>query len=171
MEISPTVEYVVALGDVYAAAGREQDAEEQYELVDVIARLAEANGVDTDLEMALFKADHGRNLGDALAEARAVYARRPGVHTADVLAWTLYQSGEYDEASRMVQEALQLGTKDALILFHAGMIAHANSDYATALDLLQQAVDTNPHFSLLFAEMAQETLAQGRALTEGGTNG
>src|SRR5207244_6069464 len=54
----PVVEYVAALGDVYRAAGRSVEAQHQYDLVGAIDELYRANGIDTDLEMALYQADH-----------------------------------------------------------------------------------------------------------------
>ena len=59
-------------------AGRARRGE-QYALVDVIQRLLAANGVRTDLEIALFDVDHGVRLGRALA-ARAAGATRAPEH-------------------------------------------------------------------------------------------
>ena len=54
----PSPEHVAVLGDLYAASGDREAAAAQYELVRAEARLFRANGVDTDLEIALFEADH-----------------------------------------------------------------------------------------------------------------
>jgi tetratricopeptide (TPR) repeat protein len=166
--LNPLVEYVGVLGDLYAATGRKADTDRQYQLVATITALAEANGVETDLETALFSADHGIELDKTLATARAVYAKRPGVQTADVLAWTLYQAGELREAADMIDEALKLGGRDPLMLFHAGMIAYANGDFATALEFLQDVVERNPSFSILHAELAEQTLTEVRRIASGG---
>ena len=115
-------------------------------------------GVDTDLEMALFDADHGRDLPRAVARARDGFARYPSVKAADVLAWTLYQSGDYATAQEASREALRLGTEDALMLFHAGMIEARLGETTAAVDLLQRALRLNPHFSVRYAELARETL-------------
>jgi len=48
---------VIALGDLYEAAGRADDAERQYALVHAEERLFRANGVNIDLELALFDAE------------------------------------------------------------------------------------------------------------------
>ena len=109
------------------------------------------NGVDTDVEIALVDADHDRNLDEALKQAKAAYDKRVSIRTADVLAWTLYKTGNAAEAQNTAQESLRLGTKDALILFHAGMIESALGNRDAAITYLQQALTINPHFSLLFA--------------------
>ena len=75
--------------------------------------------------MALFNADRGRNLEQALAVAKTEWLSRKSVRVAEVYAWTLYRSGRFEEADRMMQQALRLGTRDPLFLRHAEAIAHA----------------------------------------------
>lgn len=150
----PLSEYAIALGDVYAEMGDQRKAEEQYELVRGIDRLLRANGVNTDLETALFYADHDLDLRASLEKARAAYQARPSIHAADVLAWTMYKTGDYEQARRYSSEALKLGARDPLKLFHAGMIAKALGDDEQAQEYLQRAVDLNPNFSLLYGDDA-----------------
>jgi tetratricopeptide (TPR) repeat protein len=154
----PLPEYAIALGDVYAEMGETVKAKEQYVLVRSMDKLLRANGVDTDLEIALFYADHERELQTSLEKARAAYDARPSIHAADALAWTLYKNENYEEAQKYSSEALKLGTRDPLKLFHAGMIAKALGDKEQARTYLQQAIDLNPHFSLLYADEAADSL-------------
>ena len=154
----PLPEHAIALGDVYAEMGDEQNAEEQYELVRAIDRLFQANGVNTDLETALFFADHELAPETSLERARAAYQARPSIHASDALAWTLYKTGNQREARRYASEALELGTRDPLKLFHAGMIARALGQDEQAREHLQRAVELSPHFSLLYADTAAAAL-------------
>ena len=154
----PIPEYVAALGDVHLAAGREDEAVQQYDLVAAIDKLYKANGVNTDLQMALFFADHDLRLGEALRQARTEYERRGSIQAADVLAWALYKSGQYEEARDYSEEALRLGTQDALMLFHAGMIYDRLGEYEKARDHLERAIQINPGFSVLYAGTAADTL-------------
>ncbi len=147
----PVPEYAILLGDVYAKQGDGQKAAEQYALVRTIDTLFRANGVNTDLELALFFADHDLDLPASLAKARAAYGARPSIHAADALAWTLYKTGSYEEARQYAAAALKLGTRDALKLFHAGMIEQALGDDAAARRYFEEALHINPHFSLLHA--------------------
>ena len=57
-----------------------------------------------------------------------------------------------------IPEALRLGTQDAMLFYHAGMIDLANGDRAGATQKLQHALAINPHFSPLFAPLAQQAL-------------
>jgi len=154
----PLPEFVIALGEMYEANGQPGEATKQYELVRAMIQLYSANGVDTDIELALFLADHGSDPASAVEKAREGYSKRPGVKTADVLSWALYRAGEYDDAWTYAQEALRLGTQDATMYFHAGMIAAALGDSATAGAYLTQALTINPWFSPLHVAEAGETL-------------
>ena len=156
--VMPLPEFVIILGDIYQANGQPDAALGQYNLIDAIEQLYKANGVDMEMDIALFNADQNKNLKATVERAREVYASRPSIHAADVLAWALYKSGEYEEAQFYSQEALQLGTKDALKLFHAGMIAYRLGENLQAQGYLEQALEINPHFSILYSDEARQTL-------------
>jgi len=154
----PAPEFVILLGDLYRAAGRRDLGRDQYALVRAIAGLYRAGGVNTDLEMALFDADHRIRPKRALAHARAQYRLRPSVQAADVLAWTLYVNGRYGAAERYSDEALRLHTPNALFRFHAGMTALRLGRRAEARGQLSAALALNPSFSWLWAEKARRVL-------------
>ncbi|MEO5886532.1 MAG: tetratricopeptide repeat protein [Anaerolineales bacterium] len=156
--VMPLPEFVITLGDIYQANGQPDAAQQQYNLVGAIEQLFKANGTDMDMEIALFNADQDKELTSTVELARKAYANRPSIHAADVLAWALYKTGEYDEAKIYSDEALQLGTKDALKFFHAGMIAYRLDENAQAQEYLQQAIEINPHFSILYSNEALQTL-------------
>jgi tetratricopeptide (TPR) repeat protein len=155
----PLPEFVIALGDLYDATGKPSAAKRQYDLVRAMEQLNASAGVDVDMELALFDADHGANPQVAAQRARASYSRRPSIYGADALAWALYRTGDYAEARRYSSEALRLGTRDALLRYHAGMIAQALGDRAAARENLQQALAINPYFSVRHAPIARATLA------------
>jgi tetratricopeptide (TPR) repeat protein len=154
----PSAEFVVALADLYRASGQPALADEQEAVVAAMHDLATVNGVNVDLELALFDADHGDPEG-ALAAARAEWARRQSVHVADAYAWALYANGRYQRASMFAERALSLGTRSALFLFHAGMIRLELGDEVGARRYLSDAVATNPNFSILHAPDAARVLA------------
>ena len=160
----PSAEFVVALADLYRTTGWRALAEQQEAVVAAMHELATANGVNVDLELALFDADHDEPAG-ALAAARAEWARRRSVHVADAYAWALCANGRYRRASAFAERALSLGTRNALFLFHAGMIRLGLGDEAGARRYLSRALATNPNFSILYADDAARILARLVAAT------
>jgi tetratricopeptide (TPR) repeat protein len=155
----PLPDFVIALGDVQAAAGDARKAAETYALASAEQQLYQSNGVDLDAELALFDADHRRDLPAALAAARRAMADRPSVRTADILSWTLYQAGDYPSALTTSAQARRLGTRDAMLYFHAGMIESKLDMRSAAVNDLRQALRINPNFSVIWAPVASETLA------------
>ena len=156
----PLPEFVTALGEFYEAQGDQQAAQRQYELVGVMQQLNAAAGMNVDLEMALFNANHGADRGKTLEQARLAFSERPTIYGADTLAWALYGQGDYAQAQKYSQEALRLGTQDATLYFHAGLIAAALGDNAAARQQLAKALEINPAFSPLYAPQAQAKLKE-----------
>ena len=124
-ERHPAPDLVAALGDLYALAGREADAADQWALVERIADVGQANGGAYDRQLVLFLADHDREPDRAVALATAELTERADVYGHDALAWALFKAGRLQEASAEAEEALRLGTPDARIHYHAGLIADA----------------------------------------------
>lgn len=156
----PLPEFAIALGELYEAMGQPDLAQEQYALVQTIQQLNASAGMDVDMELALFEANHGSNPAETAKQAEVAYTRRPSVYAADVLAWALYQAGEYERAWQYSQEALRLGTQDAMLHYHAGLIARAVGEETAVSSHLQTALTINPAFSPLYAPQAQALLAE-----------
>jgi tetratricopeptide (TPR) repeat protein len=160
---APLPEYVGDFGNLLLAAGRPEEAQDQFALIGAQRRLLRANGVNADLELALFSADHGVDLPAGLHAAEAEWRRRRSVHVADALAWQLHAAGRSGEALTLADEALRLGTGNASFLYHRGMIHQAVGDTVAARADLEAALATNPHFSPLGAARAAEALAALKA--------
>ncbi len=156
--IIPFPVYVAELGDVYKKMGRAQDAQQQYDLVEYIGHLSKLNQVLANRELALFYADHGIKLPEALELARKELAVRHDIYTWDTLAWVLYRNGRCEEAADAINKALILHTNDSLLLFHTGMIYHSLAKDSDAEDFLSRALKINPHFQMFQAEVAALTL-------------
>ncbi|MGQ0608216.1 MAG: tetratricopeptide repeat protein [Chloroflexota bacterium] len=155
----PLPELVIALGETLEAAGRRDEAEDEYALVEAMQQLNAANGVRTDLELAAFLAEHG-DPAAAVELARAAYQSEPNIRAADALAWALYRSGDPEAAWPFIEEALRLGTREASMHYHAGMIARALDRDGEALEHLSAALELNDRFSPLLAPRAAEALAE-----------
>jgi tetratricopeptide (TPR) repeat protein len=155
VELVPLPQFVTTLGDLYRSSGRESLARRQYELMNAIQRLLRANGVRTDLDLALFNVDHGIRLRDTLMLARRARALQPSVEGDDTLAWALARTGRCAEARVYSRRALRLGTLDAAKLFHRGMIERCLGRDEVARRWFSRALELNPHFSLLWAPVAR----------------
>jgi tetratricopeptide (TPR) repeat protein len=135
----PLVEYIVELGELYQATGRQDLARQQWSVARASAALARANGVVTDLEIAVFDADHGSS-ADALRAARAEWARRHSILAADALGWALHAAGHDHLALGYAIRATRLGTQDARLFFHRGAIEAAAGHETDARTHLRQAL-------------------------------
>jgi tetratricopeptide (TPR) repeat protein len=155
----PMPVFIAALGDLYAEMGRKDDAEKQYRLVEFIGRLGEINQVLHNRDLAVFYADHGIKLPEAVALARKEFEVRHDIYSWDALAWALYKDGNTDEAYEASRKSLALGTRDALLQYHAGLIALSAGKRDEAIRHLNDAIAINPSFSLSFAESTRRTLA------------
>ncbi|WP_237546791.1 tetratricopeptide repeat protein [Streptomyces sp. SID161] len=157
---SPLPGPLVELGELYearAAAGDTARARRQYALVDAWIALARANGVDADLDTALAAADHGDRRA-ALRAARAEWARRHTVHTADALAWALHVNGHDEEALPYARRATATGYRNAAFRYHRGVIELATGHRAAGRASLAAALKLNPGFSPLGAARARAAL-------------
>jgi tetratricopeptide (TPR) repeat protein len=132
--------------------------------VEYIGLLSTLNKVLYNRELAYFYADHDIKLPEALELARREVENRQDIYAYDLLAWMLYKNGQPEAAQQAMREALKLGTKDAKLFFHAGMIAKRLGDTIKAQAYLRQALATNPHFHLALSEVAQQTLRGLQAL-------
>ena len=128
----PVPDFVIALAELHERLGDATRADQDAELVSAMEQLLKANGVRTDVDLALFDADHGLRLPDALAAARAEYAIRPSVTVAMTLAWTEYKNGDLAAASAHAAEALRLGWRDPTAVRRAAAIADAAGDVSLA---------------------------------------
>jgi tetratricopeptide (TPR) repeat protein len=120
----PLPEYVIALGEAELAAGRRAAGRRDLALVHVQQRLLADAGVDTDVELAIFEADHGDG-ERAVALARAAWAQAPGLRSADALGWALTRAGRPRAGLRWARRALALGSLDPTFRYHAGIAALA----------------------------------------------
>jgi tetratricopeptide (TPR) repeat protein len=158
--IVPAPDTVAAFGDLLAFTGKADEAEKQYALVEYIEQVNELNQIAYTRQLALFYADHNRKLDEALKLAEAELERRHDIYSYDTLAWVYYKNRRFADAEKAMTQALRLGTQDALLFFHTGMIANAQGNMQKAKNFLQRALALNSHFSFSGAEVARNTLAE-----------
>jgi tetratricopeptide (TPR) repeat protein len=154
----PDPAFVAALGDLYRLTGQEKAAAAQYALVEHIARLSAAGGALYNRPLALFYADHDLNVDQALALAQKEMEVRQDIYGYDTLAWALYKNGRYQAALAASQRAHRLGTQDASLYYHLGMVRAKLGRRSEAVAALKRALAINPCFDPLQAEQARAAL-------------
>ena len=157
--VVPMPIFVAELGDLYLKIGNKAEAQKQYSLVEYIGLLGHINQVLHNRDLALFYADHDMKLSEALDLAQKEFEVRHDVYTWDALAWALFKNGKLSEAASASENALRFGTRDPLILFHAGLIAEQLGRHDQAHSDLSEALHINPHFHLIYASQAKQVLA------------
>ncbi len=118
---------------------------------------------------SIFLLDHGRRINEVYANVKEEARTRHDVYGHDLLGWALYRRGKYSEARTEMANAMKVGTQDALIFYHAGMIERAAGDNTRAAELLQRALRVNPYFDITHPVSARATLDSiGREGERGG---
>ena len=160
--VIPSPEYVARRADIYRLRGGPGDDRREREdrrTVLAIGQLAgEAAGV-YDRTLSLYLSNSGEDPARALRLAEAELVARKDIYGYDALAWALLANGRADEARVQMAEALALGTRDAKLLYHAGMIEAALGNDAAARRNLEDALATDPSFDPLAVRTARMTLA------------
>ena len=164
--VVPMPIFVAELGDLYAKSGNQAEAKKQYALVEYIGLLGHINQALHNRDLALFYADHDMKLAEALDLAQKELEVRHDVYTWDALAWALYKNGKLAEAAKASEKAMRFGTRDSILLFHAGMIAERLGQREQAQNELKEALQINPHFHLIYANAAQQKLTALEAQCE-----
>jgi tetratricopeptide (TPR) repeat protein len=155
----PLPEYAIALGEAELAAGRVSAARRDLALVPVQERLLAEAGVNADVELAVYEADHG-DPRRGVALARAAWAQAPGVRSADALGWALTRAGRPRAGLEWARRALRLGSVDPLFRYHAGVAAVAVARRAEGERNLRVALSHGLDAFPLHANHARKELAR-----------
>ncbi|MCY0923262.1 MULTISPECIES: tetratricopeptide repeat protein [unclassified Streptomyces] len=154
---APLPQYLLGLGELQQALGRPERAEAQYAVLRAQETLRRATSTPADVDAIYFEADHG-DPRQAVTMAEAAVRDRPFIAVHDAYAWALHRAGRDEEALDQADEALVLGTRSALFLYHRGAIHQALGDRSAARRDLQQALALDPSFHPLHAPAAREAL-------------
>jgi len=157
--VAPQPDSLTFLGDLYALAGSAKLADNQYATVEAIAHLAAINQQVYNRQIVLFSVNHDRDLVTALALATQELTVRKDIYGYDAYAWALLANGRAADAETAMQHALVLGTRDAVLWYHAGVIAAAVGDMARAQTFLEEAVSLPGALDPLSASRATAALA------------
>lgn len=142
----------------YEKAGRPAEAAKTYAEFEREARAQIALSGDANLELITYYAEHAHQPQEALRIARLEMENRHDVWALDAYAWALYANGRYAEADQQIEKALAIGTRDAVLYYHAGAIEATIGKKSEASRYLQQSLDLNPTSEV--SEAARRAAAQ-----------
>jgi tetratricopeptide (TPR) repeat protein len=128
----------------YQHAGRPADAAKMYAEFERAARAQIALADNANLELISYYTEQGHQPQEALRIARLEMENRHDVWALDAYAWALYANGQYAEAEQQMEKALDIGTRDAVLYYHAGAIEGALGNRAAASGYFEQSLDLNP---------------------------
>ena len=131
------------VGDAYASLGDRSRAEEYYKTMEVA--VAGQPGA-YHRAWSLFLLDHSLRVTEVLANVQKEIQTRKDVYGYDLLAWALHKEHRDAEARAAITQARKLGTQDAMLFYHEGMIDRALGENARARYFLTTALELNPRF-------------------------
>jgi tetratricopeptide (TPR) repeat protein len=109
-------------GDLMKKLGRDADAERQYRL----AEIGWTVDAPEPAKLALFLAEHGRKIDDAVRIAERAASERHDIFTDDAVAWAYFRAGRTGDARAAIARALRTGSRDRDIRAHAAAIQRAS---------------------------------------------
>ncbi|WP_433571460.1 tetratricopeptide repeat protein [Streptomyces sp. CA-251247] len=168
LEELPLPQYALEAGELYESLGLNGDAQSQYELMRTSATKAGEYGVNQELVLALYEADHG----DPEAAVRRLQSewnrKHRSIQVADALGWALFKAGRAKEALPYARRATDEGLRSPQFSYHRGEIERELGLWGPARRHLAEALRINPHFSPLLAPLAADALTALGELPEGG---
>jgi tetratricopeptide (TPR) repeat protein len=131
------------IGDAYAAIGDRAQAEDYYKTMEIA--VAGQPGA-YHRAWSLFLLDHNHRVPEVLSNVQREIQTRKDIYGYDLLAWALHKEHRDREAGAAMMQARLLGTHDAMLLYHEGMIDRALGENARARYFLTKALETNRAF-------------------------
>ncbi len=159
--IVPLPDALERRGDLYELRNGPGDAARAAADRKTILAIAQLSGSAAgvyDRALAMYLANHGLDPDRAVALTQSELAVRHDVYGYDAYAWALLAAGRPQEADAQMRIALAVGTNDAKLLYHAGMIKAALGDDAAARSDLSAALALDPSFDPYQVRSARTTL-------------
>ena len=110
----------------------------------------EKDGYNVDLEYTRFCLNHEVNSPEIIIRAEREYRRRKGnIDAGQTYAQVLLKYGKYNEAAKIIEESMRLGTKRASLHYTAAAIYLSLHDIDNTKNYIQLAFNDNPYIDLL----------------------
>ncbi|MDQ6944079.1 MAG: hypothetical protein M3169_16395 [Candidatus Eremiobacteraeota bacterium] len=155
------IPYPETLGYAYdaeRALGETEKARQTRDLIDAIYRLTGTQRISDGL-LASYYSEHRIHVHEAYAIALRELTVRDDIYTQDRLAWAAAMDGRWHEARANIRKALRFDTENAILQYHAGVIALHFGERSKAMSRLRRALSLNPQFHGFYAQDARLKLA------------
>lgn len=147
LELNPKPQFYISLGDIYQSQGKTKKAKQLYRQAEKSYEEIIQDGIKGhSRELVLFYADSNKNLDLALNLALEDAKDNEDIYAYDTVAWVHFKRNDLDRAQDAINQSLKLGTKDALLHYHAGMIYYSQNKFEEAKKHFELALDINPYF-------------------------
>ena len=131
------------IGDAYAALGDKSKAQEFYKTMEVA--VAGQSGA-YHRAWSLFLLDHDLRVPEVMANVQKEIETRKDIYGYDLLGWALHREHRNEQARDAMMRARRLGTHDAMLYYHTGIIERALGNTNRSRYFLTQALEVNPEF-------------------------
>lgn len=142
------------LTDLYRLNNEKEKADKNAkEVIDMLSPKSDVEGesghghyADKELAYAYLKVN---DVTSALKHALLEYERRPeNIDVCETLAWVKYKKNEIADANKLIDKALKTGSKNPLLLCHAGLIKLKNGQTEQGMAFIKTALQTNPFLDI-----------------------
>jgi tetratricopeptide (TPR) repeat protein len=165
-ELTPEHTFLEQEANICKATGQLQKANTLVQEVLKAFEQDEKNGSNINREYAMFCAEQGINLPQALQRAEAEYKRRPkNIDVLDTYAWTMYKNGRSLEAIPFIEQAVRLSTRNSSLSLRAAMIYSAAGLREKAHQYVQRSLQQKGYVNAILSKSARELMSYIGALT------
>jgi tetratricopeptide (TPR) repeat protein len=140
-QAAPHAENLFDLARALQWAGHKEETQKAFAEFEQKSLLETNRQDNSNHELIFYYADYANQPAKALEVAQREYARRHDVFTMDCYAWALHLNNRNEEALNQITAALAVGIRDAQLFRHAGEIALAAGDHASAERYLRQSAE------------------------------
>lgn len=139
------------LGDAYQLRGESDKAQNLWrQTEEIMQEEAKVAKVAHAREVAMFYADHDRNLAQALQLSEIDLAQRSDPLAWDCHAWASFKNQQIEPARESIRKALKRTSGDCNVLYHAAVIEKSAGDLDAAREYVDRIQAINPNFSITY---------------------
>ena len=151
---APHPENLYELALALKAVGKNDEAKKAFADFEKAA-LDESKDVDNaNRELAIYYVDIAEKPEEAVRIAKIEMANRGDYRTRHAYAWALHADGKNEEALKEMTKALEIGVKEPVMQYHAGVIARDAGDLPAAEKFFKASLRQAPQSSVSAAAAA-----------------